>query len=46
MHMEEDFENFKLSEIEEKFERGFISQEEYAKYVKRKLRKVFEKAKL
>lgn len=42
MKMEEDFENFKLSEIEEKFERGFISQEEYAKYVKKRLKKVFE----
>jgi len=42
MHMEEDFENFKLSEIEEKFERGFISQKEYAKYVKKRLKKVFE----
>jgi len=46
LKMEEDWENFKLSEEEEKFERGLISQKEYAKYVKKKLKKVFEKVEL
>jgi len=31
---------YKLSEIEEKFERGLITQEEYAQYIKAKLKHI------
>ena len=37
---DEDFRNFKLSKEEEAFEKGLITQEEYYKYLKKKLGKI------